>query len=74
MIIYVVKKGDTIYKIANEYGVSAEKIIELNELENPDNLVVGQTIVIIANFITKFSMAKVYIRYLEDIMLAWMTL
>lgn len=47
MVIYVVKLGDTIYTIAAQYGVSAAKIIEENQLTNADNLVTGQTIVIL---------------------------
>ncbi len=46
MQIVVVERGDTIYSIAEEYGTSAESLINSNQLENPDNLVVGQTIVI----------------------------
>lgn len=49
MNIYVVKPGDSIYKIAQMYNVSPQKIIDDNELKNPDNLVVGQTIVIVTN-------------------------
>lgn len=46
MDIYVVQPGDTIYSIADKYGVSAEGLIQENELINPFNLVIGQTIVI----------------------------
>lgn len=49
MQIAVVKNGDTIYSIAEEYGVSAETLISSNQLENPNNLVVGQTIVVPEN-------------------------
>lgn len=49
MEIYVVKEGDTLYQIANKYGVTVEKIVQDNELTNPENLVVGQTIVILNN-------------------------
>ena len=54
MEIYVVKKGDTIYSIAQKYSVSAEKIIADNELTENDvnNLVVGQTLVILKNDVT----------------------
>jgi len=44
MQIHVVKAGDTMTSIANQYGVSAERIIIENELPNPDNLLVGQSI------------------------------
>lgn len=47
--IYVVKQGDTVYKIAQMFNVSADKIIADNELSQKDvnNLVVGQTLVIL---------------------------
>jgi spore germination protein len=44
MEIYVVQSGDTIQSIAERFGVSAERIITDNELPNPNNLVVGQSI------------------------------
>lgn len=47
MDIYVVQAGDTIEKIADMYGVSAEKLIRDNELANPYNLLVGQAIIIV---------------------------
>lgn len=47
MIIHVVKQGETITSIANQYGLSAERIILENGLPNPDNLVVGQSLLIL---------------------------
>ena len=47
MHIYTVKSGDTIFKIARKFSVSPMKIIENNELENPDSLSVGQKLVIV---------------------------
>ncbi|SFR92083.1 LysM peptidoglycan-binding domain-containing protein [Anaeromicropila populeti] len=47
MVIYVVKPGDTITSIAQAYNVTAEQLITDNELTDPTNLVVGQTIVIL---------------------------
>lgn len=46
MIIHVVKSGETVSSIAAEYGVSAERLIMDNELETPNQLVVGQTVVV----------------------------
>ena len=40
-ISYIVKKGDTLYSIAKKYGVSADTIIQDNNLKN-SNLSVGQ--------------------------------
>lgn len=50
MIIYVVKPGDSIYKISQIYRVPVDKIINENRLKNPNNLVVGQAIVIPGDF------------------------
>ena len=47
MQIHTVKKGDTIFKIARKYATSPMKIIENNELENPDRLSVGQKLLIL---------------------------
>lgn len=44
MTIHVVKAGDTINSIAQQYGVSVERIIIENELPNPNNLLIGQSI------------------------------
>ena len=44
MTIHVVRQGDTLRSIAEQYGISAERIIIENELPNPDQLLVGQSI------------------------------
>ena len=46
MIIYVVQVGDTITSIADKFGVSEARIIRENGIQNPSDLVRGQTIVI----------------------------
>ena len=46
MDIYVVKKGDTLYRIAREFGLSVNQLIEINQLSNPDRLIVGQSLII----------------------------
>lgn len=46
MQIHVVQPGETIFQIAQTYSVSVEQLIESNEIQNPNRLVVGQTIVI----------------------------
>lgn len=46
MEIYIVQKGDTIDSIAEKYNVTVTKLIRDNDLNNPNNLVIGQTIVI----------------------------
>lgn len=47
MDIHVVKPGESVYTIANQYGVSWQKIVSDNELRNPNQLVIGQTLVIL---------------------------
>lgn len=47
MIIHVVKPGESLYSIGNLYGVAPFKIADDNELTDPGQLVVGQTLVII---------------------------
>jgi len=46
MHIHVVQPGDTIQSIAETYGLPPEVIVRDNGLDFPDNLVIGQTIVI----------------------------
>lgn len=47
MIIHVVKPGESLYSISRLYNVPYTKIASDNELENPNRLVVGQTLVIL---------------------------
>ena len=46
MEIYVVKQGDTLQKIAEEFNVSAQRLAYDNEIEG-DNLVTGQALIIL---------------------------
>jgi spore germination protein len=46
MQIHVVQQGQTLNQIAQVYGSSVADITEANELPNPNNLVVGQAMVI----------------------------
>jgi LysM repeat protein len=41
---YTVQKGDELRHIAAKYGVSIWKIIDANEIPNPDSLRVGQVL------------------------------
>lgn len=52
MTIHVVRPGETIYSIAADYNVSPMLIINQNQFENPDNLSVGQAVVILFPEIT----------------------
>lgn len=46
MQIHVVQSGQSIYSIAQTYNSTAGAIVGVNELPNPDKLVVGQALVI----------------------------
>jgi len=45
-ITYTVQPGDTLAKIAAEFGVTVEEIVEANEIEDPSLINVGQVLVI----------------------------
>ncbi len=46
MQIHVVRPGDTLFDIARLYSLPTNILIQSNEIPNPDNLAIGQTIVI----------------------------
>lgn len=46
MLIHVVKPRETLWLISSVYGVPVSSIIDVNQLENPNRLVVGQSLVI----------------------------
>lgn len=46
MQIHVVRRNETLAQIARTYGTNEKDITEANELPNPNNLVVGQALVI----------------------------
>ncbi|MBB6454384.1 spore germination protein [Salirhabdus euzebyi] len=46
MIIYVVKRGDSLFDIAQKFQIPMQQIISVNELDQPGNLVIGQALVI----------------------------
>ncbi|ADL03429.1 Peptidoglycan-binding lysin domain protein [[Clostridium] saccharolyticum WM1] len=47
MIIHVVQPGETIFSISEYYKIPVNRLILENGIENPNNLAVGQTIVIV---------------------------
>lgn len=46
MQIHVVKSGESLWGIAQRYGVSYQSIAEINQIPNPGQLVIGQSMVI----------------------------
>ncbi len=43
---HIVKKGETLSKIASRYGISKDRIITLNDLKSPYKLFVGQKLIV----------------------------
>lgn len=41
---YVVRAGDTLYKIAQDHGMDVSKLAQLNGITNPGQLAIGQTL------------------------------
>jgi Predicted glycosyl hydrolase len=52
MVIHVVHEGETIQSIADQYMVPVDRLIIENELKNPNNLALGETIVVLYPDIT----------------------
>lgn len=46
MEIYTVRSGDTLWNIARSLGTTTASIIRVNNLQNPDQLVIGQNLLI----------------------------
>lgn len=78
MYIYTVKQGDTLYEIANNYGVSAQELLTLNQIGNANNLLIGQNIMIPIKSInhkvlagqTLYSIANMYNTTVREILRA----
>ncbi len=47
MYIHVIQQDDTIESIANMYGISPERLVMENDISNPDNLTVGEALLIL---------------------------
>jgi LysM repeat protein len=43
---YVVKRGDRLANIADQFGVTVDAIVALNNLDNPDHIEAGQVLLI----------------------------
>lgn len=46
MIIHVVESGETLYSISTKYNTTIQMLIKANGLSRPDNLAVGQALII----------------------------
>lgn len=46
VVLHELSSGDTIWDISRKYGADWRKVMEVNQIENPNNLQVGTTLVI----------------------------
>jgi murein DD-endopeptidase MepM/ murein hydrolase activator NlpD len=44
--IHVVQRGETLFRIAQRYGVTVEQLALLNSISNPSNILVGQRLLV----------------------------
>lgn len=52
-VTYIVKKGDTLSKIAKQYGTTYQKIAKDNNIANPNIIITGQKLIIKTNKVTE---------------------
>lgn len=45
-ITYTVVKGDTLSKIANRYNTTVNELVKLNDIKNPNLIIIGQKLII----------------------------
>ena len=45
-LLYTVQAGDTLFSIAQRFGVSLDDVIEANNISNPDVIFEGETLTI----------------------------
>jgi len=46
VLVYVIKPGETLLEIAVRYGTTVQYLMELNDLKDPDQITVGQELLI----------------------------
>lgn len=54
MIVHIVKQGDTLWNIAKQHNTTVEEIVNVNKIEDPNNISIGQKL-----FIPRFNRTKI---------------
>lgn len=78
IIIHTIQSGDTIYKLSKKYNTSEKKIINDNNITDINNLLIGQSLIIIPENIiyktkkgdTLYKISQYYNISLNDLLLA----
>ena len=70
-ILYVIKPGDTLFNLANKFGVSVQDIINSNVAIDPYNLRVGQQIYIYPRLPSNYWWSIRQVDLLKRMNLAW---
>ncbi len=73
-ILYTIRPGDTLYKIAMEYNTTVQQLIDTNLALDPYSLRVGQQIYIYPNYIDEYNdywISKPQVDLLEHMNLVW---
>lgn len=70
-ILYVIKPGDTLFSLANKFGVSVQDIINSNVAIDPYNLRVGQQIYIYPRLPSNYWWSIRQVDLLKRMNLAW---
>jgi LysM repeat protein len=61
VIIHVVQRGETLFRIALNYGVSVQEIASLNAIVDPSNIQVGQRILVPGAMISSPAVAQTHV-------------
>lgn len=48
--IYFIQEGDSLWEIAKRYNTTVKEIVETNDIEDPENIIPGNTIIIQKNY------------------------
>lgn len=72
-MLYRVQPGDTLYKLAQQLGTTIQQLVELNQIENPDVLEVGQILLVPDGDIIEFRPKNFDYKLVDGLLLVFFT-